>query len=85
MINRYKWWEYIAIYAGIALFLSFILAPFVEAFVVSLRPLDSIFSIPYRFLSEGMSFEAYFSMWESVPLLWLYILCLLYTSDAADE
>ena len=74
MINRYKWWEYIAIYTGIALFLSFTLAPFVEAFVVSLRPLDSIFSIPYRFLSEGMSFEAYFSMWKSVPLLGLYIL-----------
>ena len=73
MINRYKWWEYIAIYAGIALFLSFILTPFVEAFVVSLRPLDSVFSIPYRFISEDMSFEAYFSMWESVPLLWLYI------------
>ena len=82
MINRYKWWEYIAIYAGIALFLSFILAPFVEAFVVSLRPLDSIFSIPYRFLSEGMSFEAYFSMWESVPLLWLYILNSLFIASS---
>ena len=82
MINRYKWWEYIAIYAGIALFLSFILAPFVEAFVVSLRPLDSIFSIPYRFLSEGMSFEAYFSMWKSVPLLWLYILNSLFIASS---
>ena len=82
MINRYKWWEYIVIYAGIALFLSFILAPFVEAFVVSLRPLDSIFSIPYRFLSEGMSFEAYFSMWKSVPLLWLYILNSLFIASS---
>jgi multiple sugar transport system permease protein len=82
MINRYKWWEYIAIYAGIAIFLSFILAPFVEAFVVSLRPLDGIFSIPYRFLSEGMSFEAYFSMWESVPLLWLYILNSLFIASS---
>ena len=82
MINRYKWWEYIAIYTGIALFLSFTLAPFVEAFVVSLRPLDSIFSIPYRFLSEGMSFEAYFSMWKSVPLLWLYILNSLFIASS---
>ena len=82
MINRYKWWEYIAIYAGIALFLSFILTPFVEAFVVSLRPLDSVFSIPYRFISEDMSFEAYFSMWKSVPLLWLYILNSLFIASS---
>lgn len=74
MINKYRWWEYVLIYAGIAIFLTFILAPFIEAFVVSMRPLNSIFSIPYRFITEDMSFTAYFTMWQSVPLLWLYIL-----------
>jgi multiple sugar transport system permease protein len=34
------------------------------------------------FLSEGMSFEAYFSMWESVPLLWLYILNSLFIASS---
>lgn len=74
MINRYRWWEYVLIYAGIAAFLTFVLAPFVEAFVVSMRPLDALFSIPYRFITEEMSFSAYISMWKNVPLLWLYML-----------
>lgn len=73
MINRYRWWEYVLIYTGIAIFLTFILAPFVEAFLVSMRPLDAIFSIPYRLVTEEMSFTSYFTMWQSVPLLWLYM------------
>ena len=39
MIDRYKWWEKIGIYIGILAFLSFVLAPFVEGFLVSLKPL----------------------------------------------
>jgi multiple sugar transport system permease protein len=74
MINRYRWWEYVLIYTGLALFLTFILAPFVEAFLVSMRPLDGLFSIPYRFITDDMSFDAYFSMWESVPLLFRYMM-----------
>jgi multiple sugar transport system permease protein len=74
MINRYSWWEYVLIYTGLALFLTFILAPFVEAFLVSMRPLDGLFSIPYRFITEDMSFDAYFSMWDSVPMLLRYML-----------
>ncbi|MXU66730.1 carbohydrate ABC transporter permease [Oceanomicrobium pacificus] len=73
MINKYRWWEYVLIYSGILLFLSFVLAPFVEAFVVSLRPLDALFSIPYRFVTDEMSFRAYIDMWSNVPLLWLYM------------
>lgn len=73
MINRYTWWEKVIIYAGMALFLAFILAPFVEAFVVSLRPIKAVFRIPYEFISEDMSFAAYGQMWESVPLLARYI------------
>ncbi|WP_116135041.1 carbohydrate ABC transporter permease [Tropicimonas sp. IMCC34043] len=74
MINRYRWWEYVLIYAGIAMFLCFILAPFLEAFLVSMRPLDRLMSIPYRFITEDMSFKAYVTMWSSVPLLWRYML-----------
>ncbi|MDO6591896.1 carbohydrate ABC transporter permease [Loktanella sp. D2R18] len=74
MIDRYSWWEYVLIYVGLALFLIFALAPFFEAFLVSLRPLDGLFSIPYRFFTDDMSFDAYISMWKSVPLLWRYML-----------
>lgn len=74
MINKYRWWEYVLIYAGIAIFLAFLLAPFVEAFVVSMRPINRLFSIPYRFITEGMSFQAYVDMWGNVPLLWRYML-----------
>jgi multiple sugar transport system permease protein len=74
MINRYTWWEYVLIYAGLAAFLTFVLAPFIEAFVVSLRPLNALFSIPYRFITDEMSFRAYVTMWDNVPLLWRYML-----------
>ncbi|MDS7598029.1 carbohydrate ABC transporter permease [Agrobacterium tumefaciens] len=67
MINRYKWYEIVGIYCGIAVFLTFVLAPFVEGFLVSLKPLSLLFSSPYRFWPENGSFEAYKSMWVSVP------------------
>ncbi|TDQ64061.1 multiple sugar transport system permease protein [Maritalea mobilis] len=73
MINKYRWWEIVGIYLGIALFLMFILAPFLEAFLVSMRPLNRINSIPYKIVTENMSFEAYFTMWENVPRLARYI------------
>jgi len=73
VINKYKWWELALIYSFIALFLAFMLAPFVEAFVVSLRPINALRSIPYRFVTENMSFDAYLDMWSSVPMLWLYL------------
>ncbi|AYG57684.1 carbohydrate ABC transporter permease [Rhizobium jaguaris] len=73
MINRYKWYELIGIYAGILLFLTFVLAPFVEGFLVSLKPLSLLFSSPYRFWPENGSFEAYRTMWISVPGFGRYI------------
>lgn len=73
MIDRYRWHELVLIYAGILLVLAFLLAPFLEAFMVSLRPLEMIFRIPYRFFTDDMSFDAYVSMWSSVPDLPLYI------------
>ena len=73
MINRYRWYELIGIYAGILVFLSFVLAPFVEGFLVSLKPLGLLFSSPYRFWPENGSFEAYRTMWISVPGFGRYI------------
>lgn len=43
MINRYRWYEIVGIYCGIAVFLTFVLAPFVEGFLVSLKPLSLLF------------------------------------------
>ncbi len=45
IVNRYRWYELIGIYAGILAFLTFILAPFVEGFLVSLKPLSQLFFI----------------------------------------
>lgn len=73
MLNKYRWWELCLIYFGMLVFLTFILAPFVEAFKVSLRPLDGLFSIPYRFLDDDMSFAAYREMWTNVPSLLRYM------------
>ncbi|MES5046288.1 carbohydrate ABC transporter permease [Rhizobium nepotum] len=67
MINRYRWYEMVGIYCGIAVFLTFVLAPFVEGFLVSLKPLSLLFSSPYKFWPQNGSFEAYRTMWISVP------------------
>lgn len=68
MINRYRWYEMVGIYCGIAVFLTFVLAPFVEGFLVSLKPLSLLFSSPYKFWPQNGSFEAYRTMWVSVPV-----------------
>ena len=73
LVNRYRWYELIGIYAGILAFLTFILAPFVEGFLVSLKPLSQLFSSPYRFIPQNGSFEAYRTMWVSVPGFARYI------------
>ncbi|WP_144579244.1 carbohydrate ABC transporter permease [Agrobacterium sp. DE0009] len=72
-INRYAWYEIIGIYCGVAVFLAFVLAPFVEGFLVSLKPLSLLFSSPYKFWPENGSFEAYRTMWVSVPGFAIYI------------
>ena len=80
MIDRYRWWEVVLMYAGIALFLFFILAPFIEGFLVSLKPLGLLFSTPYKFIPENGSFQAYVTMWESVPGFARYIFNSFYIS-----
>lgn len=73
MIDRYHWYEVAALYAGIAVFLFFVLAPFIEGFLVSLKPLSQLFSSPYNFIPQNGSFQAYFDMWVSVPALGMHI------------
>src|SRR5690606_34589441 len=73
MIDRYRWYEVAGLYAGLAVFLFFVLSPFIEGFLVSLKPLAQLFSTPYSFIPKNGSFDAYFRMWDSVPLLGLYI------------
>ena len=83
MIDRYRWWETAGIYVGLAVFLLFVLAPFIEGFLVSLKPLDHLFSSPYRFWPDDGSFNAYVTMWTSVPLLGRYIFNSLFISLVA--
>lgn len=73
MLDTYSRWQIAGIYAGLLLFLTFILLPFVEMFVTSLRPLEHLRTTPYRFWSDKFSFDAYRTMWDSVPLLGRYI------------
>ncbi len=74
MIDKFRWYEKILVYIGMLVFLTFIIAPFVEGFLVSLKPLSLLFSSPYRFWPENGSFDAYFRMWTTVPLLGRYII-----------
>ncbi|WP_283176654.1 carbohydrate ABC transporter permease [Gemmobacter sp. 24YEA27] len=83
MIDRYHWWEVIAIYAGIFVFLFFLLAPFIEGFLVSLKPLAELFSTPYSFWPENGSFAAYSTMWERVPGFAWYVFNSFLISTAA--
>jgi len=80
LIERYKWYEVVAIYLGIFVFLCFVLAPFVEGFLVSLKPLSLLFSSPYSFWPKNGSLTAYFTMWESVPGFARYIFNSLFLS-----
>lgn len=73
MIDRYRWCEVIGIYLGIFVFLFFLLSPFIEGFLVSLKPLSQLFSSPYRFWPENGSFDAYVDLWTKVPGFARYI------------
>ena len=72
-MNKYTTFEKIFLYFSIALFLTFILLPFVEMFYASLRPLKHLFRSPYQFYSNDLSFWAYREMWNTVPRLGRYI------------
>lgn len=74
MMDRYTKLQMAGIYTAMAIFLLFILLPFFEMFMTSLRPLEHLFRSPYQFWSDDFSFEAYSKMWVTVPLLGRYIL-----------
>ncbi len=73
MMDKYTKLQTVGIYAAIIVFLIFILLPFFEMFMASLRPLEHLFRSPYQFWSDDFSFQAYSDMWETVPLLGRYI------------
>jgi multiple sugar transport system permease protein len=73
LMDRYTLAQKIGLYAAIAVFLTFILLPFFEMFMTSLRPMEHLFRSPYQFWSDDFSFAAYSKMWETVPLLGRYI------------
>mgnify|MGYP001430585442 FL=1 len=72
-MNKYTIFQKILLYLSIAVFLTFILLPFVEMFYASLRPLKHLFRSPYQFYSDDLSFWAYSEMWNTVPRLGRYI------------
>lgn len=73
MMDKYTKIQLVGIYAAITVFLIFILLPFFEMFMASLRPLEHLFRSPYQFWSDDFSFQAYRDMWDTVPLLGRYI------------
>ena len=82
MIDRYKPWQVVLIYIAVIIFLTFILLPFFEMFMASLRPLEHLFRSPYQFWSDDFSFRAYVDMWVTVPLLGRYILNSIFIASA---
>ena len=73
MMDRYTRLQVAGIYLGLLVFLTFVLLPFIEMFVTSLRPQEHLRTTPYQFWSDKFSFQAYSDMWDSVPLLGRYI------------
>ncbi|GHB23031.1 ABC transporter permease [Pseudovibrio japonicus] len=73
MMDHYSLPHKIFLYVCVALFLGFILLPFFEMFMTSLRPLEHLFRSPYQFWSDDFSFKAYAQMWVTVPMLPRYI------------
>lgn len=82
MMDRYSLPMKAALYFGVAVFLTFVLLPFFEMFMTSLRPLEHLFRSPYQFWSDDFSFDAYSRIWETAPLLSRYILNSLFISSA---
>ena len=67
-MERFTFVQKIFLYLGIAVFLTFMLLPFFEMFMASLRPLQHLFRSPYQFWSDDMSFQAYSDIWETVQI-----------------
>ena len=72
-MERFTNFQKVLLYAAIAIFMTYILLPFFEMFMASLRPLEHLFRSPYQFWSDDMSFKAYSDIWVTVPMLGRYI------------
>ena len=72
-MERFTIFQKVLLYAAIAVFMTYILLPFFEMFMDSLRPLEHLFRSPYQFWSDDMSFKAYSDIWVTVPMLGRYI------------
>ena len=96
MMDKYSLLHKIGIYVSLAIFILFMLLPFVEMFVASLRPITHLFTRPdipmgetisffdfmSRFWSDTMSFQAYRDMWVTVPQLPRYIFNSVFIASA---
>lgn len=82
MMDRYSLPQKVLLYFGTMVFLTFILLPFFEMFMTSLRPLEHLFRSPYQFWSDDFSFRAYVDIWTTTPLLLRYILNSLFIATA---
>ena len=72
-MERFTIFQKVLLYIAIAVFMTYILLPFFEMFMASLRPLEHLFRSPYQFWSDDMSFKAYSDIWVTVPMLGRYI------------
>ena len=72
-MERFTTFQKVLLYLAIAVFMTYILLPFFEMFMASLRPLEHLFRSPYQFWSDDMSFNAYSDIWVTVPMLGRYI------------
>ena len=72
-MERFTIFQKVLLYAAIAVFMTYILLPFFEMFMASLRPLEHLFRSPYQLWSDDMSFKAYSDIWVTVPMLGRYI------------
>lgn len=72
-MERFTIFQKVLLYVAIAVFMTYILLPFFEMFMASLRPLEHLFRSPYQFWSDDMSFKAYSDIWVTVPMLGRYI------------
>ena len=72
-MEKHTLFQKAGLYLAVTVFMTFILLPFLEMFLASLRPLQHLFRSPYQLWSDDMSFQAYMDIWDTVPMLGRYI------------
>jgi multiple sugar transport system permease protein len=78
-----RFWQTTTIYLLLGLFLLFLMLPFIEMFLVSIKPLEQVFSVPHTLWPETIYLQTYTrDLWETVPLLPRYLLNSLLISTA---